>query len=60
MTINIFVIKGDLNGKIVVVRFFFFVGYRLSFESSNNMLDIACPKSRLDQTRSHSLCSIFH
>ena len=23
MTINIFVIKGDLNGKIVVVRFFF-------------------------------------
>ena len=27
MTINIFVLKGDLNGKIVVVRFFFFVGY---------------------------------
>ena len=27
MTINIFVLKGDLNGKIVVVRFFF-VGYR--------------------------------
>ena len=26
MTINIFVLKGDLNGKIVVVRFFFF-GY---------------------------------
>ena len=26
MTINIFVFKGDLNGKIVVVRFFF-VGY---------------------------------
>ena len=26
MTINIFVLKGDLNGKIVVVRFFF-VGY---------------------------------
>ena len=23
MTINIFVFKGDLNGKIVVVRFFF-------------------------------------
>ena len=23
MTINIFVLKGDLNGKIVVVRFFF-------------------------------------
>ena len=27
MTINIFVLKRDLNGKIVVVRFFFFVGY---------------------------------
>ena len=26
MTINIIVLKGDLNGKIVVVRFFF-VGY---------------------------------
>ena len=26
MTINIFVLKGDLNRKIVVVRFFF-VGY---------------------------------
>ena len=25
MTINIFVSKGDLNGKIVVVRFFFFL-----------------------------------
>ena len=24
MTINIFVLKGDLYGKIVVVRFFFF------------------------------------
>ena len=23
MTINIYVLKGDLNGKIVVVRFFF-------------------------------------
>ena len=23
MTINIFVLKGDLNGKIVMVRFFF-------------------------------------
>ena len=23
MTINIFILKGDLNGKIVVVRFFF-------------------------------------
>ena len=28
MTINIFILKGDLNGKIVVVRFFFFVAYR--------------------------------
>ena len=27
MTIDIFVLKGDLNVKIVVVRFFFFVGY---------------------------------
>ena len=27
MTINISVLKGDLNGKFVVVRFFFFVGY---------------------------------
>ena len=26
MTINIFVFKGDLNGKIVVVRFFFLSG----------------------------------
>ena len=26
MTINIFVLKGDLNGKIVVVRFFFLLG----------------------------------
>ena len=25
MTINIFVLKGDLNGKIIVERFFFFV-----------------------------------
>ena len=28
MLINSFVIKGDLNGKIVVVRFFFVVGYK--------------------------------
>ena len=27
MTINIFVLKGDLNGKIVVVRFFFWRVY---------------------------------
>ena len=26
MTINIYVLKGDLNGKIVVVRFFFLSG----------------------------------
>ena len=26
MTINIFVLKGDFNGKIVVVRFFFLSG----------------------------------
>ena len=26
MTINIFVLNGDLNGKIVVVRFFFLSG----------------------------------
>ena len=26
MTINIIVLKGDLNGKIVVVRFFFLSG----------------------------------
>ena len=30
MTINIFVLKRDLNGKIVVVRFFF-VGYRIVY-----------------------------
>ena len=29
MTINIFVLK-DLNGKIIEVRFFFFVGYIVS------------------------------
>ena len=29
MTINIFVLKGDLNGKIVVVRFFFCRVYKL-------------------------------
>ena len=29
MKINFFVLKGELNGKIVVVRFFFFVGYSL-------------------------------
>ena len=27
MTRNIFILQGELNGKIVVVRFFFFVGY---------------------------------
>ena len=32
MTIYVFVLKGDLNGKIVVVRFFFFVGYILSLK----------------------------
>ena len=33
MTINIFVLKGDLNGKIVVVRFFFLSGiYNLRTE----------------------------
>ena len=30
MTINIFVLKGDLNGKIVVVRFFFCPVYTVS------------------------------
>ena len=32
MTINIFVLKGDLNGKIVVVRFFFCWVYNLRTE----------------------------
>ena len=32
MTINIFVLKGDLNGKIVVVRFFFCRLYNLRTE----------------------------
>ena len=32
MTINIFVLKGDLNGKIVVVRFFFCRVYNLRTE----------------------------
>ena len=31
MKINIFVLKGDLNGKIVVVRFFFCRVYTLTF-----------------------------
>ena len=35
MTINIFVLKGDLNGKIVVVRFFFLLGI---FQSSMAVL----------------------
>ena len=39
MTINRFVLKGDLNGKIVVVRFFFFVGY--TYLSARN-LEIVC------------------
>ena len=35
MTINIFGLKGDLNGEIVVVRFFFCRVYNtLSFRSS--------------------------
>ena len=32
MTINIFVLKGDLNGEIVVVRFFFCRVYNLRTE----------------------------
>ena len=36
MTINIFVLKGDLNGKIVVVRFFFCWVY-ISFDFSTNI-----------------------
>ena len=40
MTINIFVLKGDLNGKIVVSRFFFFVGYNIEprHEIFNNVV----------------------
>ena len=30
MTINIFILKGDLNGKIIVVRFFFLPGKKVS------------------------------
>ena len=36
MTIDIFVLKGDLNGKIVVVRFFF-VGYMYSSGTVNSI-----------------------
>ena len=36
MTINIFVLKGDLNGKNVVVRFFF---CRVYFRVQTNFMD---------------------
>ena len=38
MTIYIFILKGDLNGEIVVVRFFFCRVY--DFESGKNILDV--------------------
>ena len=38
MTINIFVLKGDLNGKIVVVRFFFCWVYFLQVFALNFLL----------------------
>ena len=40
MTINIFVLKGDLNGKIVVVRFFFCRVYY------GNFIDLMVPVAR--------------
>ena len=41
MTINIFVLKGDLNGKIVVVRFFFLLGIvHLLPRASSNLRDV--------------------
>ena len=39
MTINIFVLKGDLNGKIVVVRFFFCRVYFLLYICCSNSMD---------------------
>ena len=40
MTINIFVLKEDLNGKIVVVRFFFLLGihqFTVEFRFRNSL-----------------------
>ena len=39
MTINIFVLKGELNGKIVVVRFFF-CGYMYKNDTKNLFFEL--------------------
>ena len=44
MTIIIFVLKGDLNGKIVAVRFFFFVGYMFKSTSTRVYIDLDAKK----------------
>ena len=40
MTINIFVLKGDLNGKIVVVRFFFCWVYMAQKEGNSILVRV--------------------
>ena len=46
MTINIFVLKGDLNGKIVVVRFFFCRVYITQIQDSQ-IININGPNNPL-------------
>ena len=42
MTINIFVLKGDLNGEIVVVRFFFYRVYDLISKFQVGLKSLLC------------------
>ena len=46
MTINIIVLKGDLDGKIVVVRFFFLSGICLEDDSISLLLGDQSPRFR--------------
>ena len=64
MTINMFVLKEDLNGKIVVVRFFFLSGIQMNahnFVRSYRFMDkvIDGVKQEIDpQLKQHSLFSV--
>ena len=51
MTINIFVLKGDLNGKIVVVRFIFLSGIYCVNTTLSDSYTMGCPPVRGDNPR---------
>ena len=68
MAINIFILKGELNGKIVVVRFFFcwvYISYKIIWASSQENLALlqannkvagcrsACASAQSDQQPAH-------